>query len=441
MGKAISKLLSPRYATSDTALQDYLADVAEGRFESARAAQKYLIELDIPTRKFWEVEPQAISPVESVELEKTPRKEGLKKIRSIFYILLPIVLFGSWGWWLTRKLATANVTLLEEAVYHDFSQGCFDGEGDIDRCQMAKAIDLASQQDLIPSDFTIYYTSIWKYFLESSSFNTELRKRQGNGNKIEWNWRLTDFNRFNELSLGDRLLITHDRAEIFNQRNMARSIIAYDGLVALVSPKLAEVLNGKISREQLQEIYRGTLQEWNQIEGVENFNKEIVLLRPRNAEFVKLFQGLLFGELANTVVENSRAVDNILEEVAKANDAAIAFAPLSFVMGQCSVYPLAIVGENGTVQAFVDTYGKPITPQTDLCDDKGGYTANFNKLVRERAYPLSYRVVAYRETGNETPPLFVELMTTDEGQSLLRALGLVPCRIPGEEFCQFPEQS
>jgi hypothetical protein len=102
---------------------------------------------------------------------------------------------------------------------------------------------------------------------------------------------------------------------------------------------------------------------------------------------------------------------------------------LSQVIGQCTVYPLAVVNQKGEeVQLLMENNGNKITPQTDLCR-KGSYRANINAL-RDASYPLGYSItVVYpKDSDDNTGKMFAEMLQSDEGQSLLRGTGLVPVR-------------
>lgn len=102
---------------------------------------------------------------------------------------------------------------------------------------------------------------------------------------------------------------------------------------------------------------------------------------------------------------------------------------LSQVIGQCTVYPLALVNENGQkVQLLVENNGNEITPETDLCR-KGSYRVNIDAL-KNANYSLGYTIaVVYRQDSeNSSGKLFADMLRSNEGQSLLKGAGLVPIR-------------
>lgn len=108
---------------------------------------------------------------------------------------------------------------------------------------------------------------------------------------------------------------------------------------------------------------------------------------------------------------------------------AIAFAPLSKVFGQCSVYPLALVeGEKDPVHALVQDNSQPVNPTTDLCKDKGSYFPNL-QVLKTGSYPLGYPLAVVYPRDNSRPPVgakFAEMLQTQEGQQLLSKTGVVP---------------
>ncbi|ESA38831.1 serine threonine kinase [Leptolyngbya sp. Heron Island J] len=117
----------------------------------------------------------------------------------------------------------------------------------------------------------------------------------------------------------------------------------------------------------------------------------------------------------------------------------IGFNRISRLIGQCSVYPLALVDKGRTHHLFVDAHGAPIDQTTDLCGDKGTYWVN-DRLFQPSAvtYPLAYEmaVVYHRPVdvdscdryteGCAKGQLLADKLLTPEGQYLLSEVGLVP---------------
>lgn len=113
----------------------------------------------------------------------------------------------------------------------------------------------------------------------------------------------------------------------------------------------------------------------------------------------------------------------------------IGFASLSQVMKQCSVYPLSISDDdNKGIQPLVMKDGMPITPRTNLCDDKNLYQANVDAFRRNQ-YPLAYPIVVVFPRDNSHPSAgqkFAEMMRTVQAQQLLLEANLVPIVDPFE---------
>lgn len=110
---------------------------------------------------------------------------------------------------------------------------------------------------------------------------------------------------------------------------------------------------------------------------------------------------------------------------------------MSKVIGQCSVYPLAIAktdkeGDKG-IQLIKDSQGsiKPNDSNLDLCGDKGSYWVDKDNLDK---YPLKYDIgFIFQEKDSDIGNKFAEVLNTDEGQYLLSQIGLVPT-IPMEDI-------
>lgn len=237
--------------------------------------------------------------------------------------------------------------------------------------------------------------------------------------------------------------------------------VAYDGLAVFVpfsyanrEQGLPNALQGTIAWEQLQKIYRGEVQNWNE------FTKTALPLKPyqaENAEFSAVFEQKVLGVTnpadspLNSVTRSSNFFEllrSVLRDFESNQTGSIGFAPWSRVVGQCSVYPLAIQG-NGqpksttlglsmpswiplqntpASQPLVWQDGQAITPMSNLCDRKGSYRLN-HKALQSGQYPLSYPIAVIYAKRNDRPIVgvkFAEMLRTKEGQKLLKQVGLVP---------------
>ncbi len=229
--------------------------------------------------------------------------------------------------------------------------------------------------------------------------------------------------------------------------------VAYDGLAVFVpfsyanrEQGLPNALQGTIAWDQLQKIYRGDVQNWNA------FTTSTLPLKPyqaENAEFSAVFEQKVLG-VTNPADSPLKSVTrspnffellrSVLRDFESNQTGSIGFAPWSRVVGQCSVYPLAIRGSDKpntswmplqstpVSQPLVWQDGESITPMSNLCDRKGSYHLN-DKAFQSGQYPLSYPIVVIYAKRNDRPIVgvkFGEMLRTKEGQRLLKQVGLVP---------------
>jgi ABC-type phosphate transport system substrate-binding protein len=236
--------------------------------------------------------------------------------------------------------------------------------------------------------------------------------------------------------------------------------VAYDGLVVFVAfsyakreSGLPKALNGKISLEQLRELYTGKITNWQQLGGADlpvklyfPPEKEAVrifeqrVLKDKNA--IMAFRNLLQQQKANQsstfITSNAPPIQTlptltmlqqVLRDFEENNIGSIGFATLSQVFGQCSAYPLALVdGNRPAVQTLIQDNGKDVEPSTDLCNDKGRYQPNV-QVFKSGSYPLGYPIVVVYPADNSRTPIgqkFADMLRTSEVQQLLGKAGLVP---------------
>ncbi|MEM9542749.1 MAG: substrate-binding domain-containing protein [Cyanobacteria bacterium P01_E01_bin.42] len=229
---------------------------------------------------------------------------------------------------------------------------------------------------------------------------------------------------------------------------------AYDAISVYVSfsyaerqNSLPERLRGRITFDQLRDLYTGEITNWKEIGGPD---LAVKLYIPDDEEAVTIFEQRVlqtedaiaaFRDLIELNVERSAVSTQItrlstfstfnavIQDFEDRQVGAIAFGSLSKVFGQCSVYPLAISqGNNAPVSPLMMRNGSPITPQTDLCNEKGSYFLN-NKVIRENRYPLSYALAVVYPRDNRRMPIglnFIDALKTIEVQTLLMEAGLVP---------------
>lgn len=218
--------------------------------------------------------------------------------------------------------------------------------------------------------------------------------------------------------------------------------IAYDGLAFVVAfsysnrnNSLPKQLQGKISIEQLQQLYSGRITNWQEL-GASVL--PVSLYKPANQEAMSVFDQRVLKPLSNGSGSRQAQVKSlpdfelfrtIIRDFESRQIGGIGFSSLSKVVGQCSVYPLAVqtTGDKA-VQAVVLDDNRAIAPTTDLCDKKGSYQPSV-ELMKSGRYPLAYPIAIVYPRRNDQPAIgekFAEMLKTREGQTLLRQTGLVP---------------
>lgn len=241
--------------------------------------------------------------------------------------------------------------------------------------------------------------------------------------------------------------------------------IAYDSLVIFVpfsyasrENSLPQQLQGRITFEQLRQLYTGRITNWRELggpdlpvklyiptedEAVERFEQRV--LQDENA--IATFRQLIQQDTSPTrfFTESSRptiiplptftTLRTLIQGFETGEFGGISFGTLSKVFGQCSVYPLALAEDNTPpVSPLIQANEQPITPRTDLCNDKGSYQPNTEALITQR-YPLAYPLAVVYPRDNRRPPVgekFAEILKTTEAQRLLAEAGLIPLQPLGE---------
>lgn len=232
------------------------------------------------------------------------------------------------------------------------------------------------------------------------------------------------------------------------------SSIAHDALVVIVAfndastGTAAEALSGKIKLEDLRELYMKQNSEEKTIKIGEKTQK-VKTYFPQDKDTVKLFEQLVLGgkgtSIFNQEYQNQlsmyknykkKDIFAFISENDQNNSSVIkiGFERVSKVIGQCSVYPLAIVTDQGKeIQLITDSQGsiKPNDSNLDLCGDKGSYWVDKDNLDK---YPLKYDIgFIFQEKDSNIGYKLAEVLNTYEGQYLLSQIGLVPT-IPMEDI-------
>lgn len=251
-----------------------------------------------------------------------------------------------------------------------------------------------------------------------------------------------DFNLLNKLRTGQLAFIlgTWD-ASVHN--DLQHEVIAYDGVVVFVAfsdPErpfnIAQTLQGKLSFRQLQQLYTSE-SDWPLPYTLTR--QDIEQYAPKDDVAIALFEQQVLQKqslidrfrdgLGTQIVQQdfNPMVANILQDFENRQQFSIGFARLSKVLGQCSVYPLAI-GPGGQEVQPITVDGRALTPDFDLCNRKGSYMPDA-RLFQEERYPLIYPLsVIYTAQGQSAAQAFINALKTDAGQCLLSEAGLVPIR-------------
>ncbi len=216
--------------------------------------------------------------------------------------------------------------------------------------------------------------------------------------------------------------------------------VAYDGLLVYVDfskqgSVLANGLGGKISLEQLRQIFTKKITNWQQIDA-KLPNIDIKPYAPTEPEAIRKFQEIVLKNdpqakadfEAVSKVETSKIQNQIRTEIlAGQTPGIISFGILSKTWAQCSGYPLAIIdGDKQQSQPlFQRRERRSIKPSDNICQ----HDDYFFDVKTFQGYPLGYPVYVVYPKDNSRPragSTFSELLTTRQGQCLLSKVGLVP---------------
>lgn len=231
--------------------------------------------------------------------------------------------------------------------------------------------------------------------------------------------------------------------------DMNKKEIAYDGLLVFVAlsqnrNSLPQALKGKISMEQLRQIYTGKVTNWQQIDpNISNLPVKPYV--PEEAEAIQQFKQLvlknnerdiaLFEQniIAKFQIENTgKTQKQMREAVKKGQDTGIiSFGILSKTWNQCSGYPLAIVDiNNKPIQPlFRQLKRRRVEPSDDLCDKANYFDVETFHSDKNASYPLGYPIyIVYPKDNSREAAgsVFADILKTRQGQCLLNKVGLVP---------------
>ncbi|MFN6486098.1 MULTISPECIES: substrate-binding domain-containing protein [unclassified Nostoc] len=231
--------------------------------------------------------------------------------------------------------------------------------------------------------------------------------------------------------------------------DLEAQIIAYDGIAVFVAfsyaqreKGLPQKLNGQITLEQLRQLYANKIDSWAQLGASE---LPVKLYAPKDKEMVEVFEQLMLSKKGDTENKNEKyftasnlrklpdfeMMRTVIQDFESRQIGGVGFSSLSKIVGQCSVYPLALQGKaQPPQQVIVLNNNRDIDPNTDLCDKKGSYHPKVD-LLKNGQYPLAYPIAIVYSRDNDRPPIgekFAEILKTLEGQRLLSQTGLTPLK-------------
>ncbi|MEE3718874.1 substrate-binding domain-containing protein [Tumidithrix elongata RA019] len=405
------------------------------KYESAEIARRALLKLPVE---------RAIDlpPLEDVEPEVKPKKKR-RWLRTAIVAGLVLLLLLLLGWWLSNLLKP-RPSLSNEAL-----PCCIEQVSGIPAGKFT---------------YTAEKNATWSYVLlqdnliaKGTTLETELQKRQP---KMQLSFQPV-------LSAVDGIKKVKDQETEFLVTSLIGDLgtdlvykeFAYDGLAVFVAFSYADrakslptALKGQITFAQLKQIFTGQILNWKQLGGPD---LPIKLYIPTDEESVRIFEQRIlkdreaiesFRQMIKQNVPTRSLLDDtttegitplqtfdtfrqVIRDFEDRNIGSIAFGSISRVFGQCSVYPLALADGNGSpVAPLIKTNGEPVTPTTDLCNDKGSYNPDAIAFVTQH-YPLSYQLAVVYPRDNRRDPVgerFAAILKTDEAQKLLQKTGLIP---------------
>ncbi|MEM9538595.1 MAG: hypothetical protein AAGA60_03685 [Cyanobacteria bacterium P01_E01_bin.42] len=280
------------------------------------------------------------------------------------------------------------------------------------------------QQTIVAYDALVFFIPFNNSYLVRENFAKEERQDRGR-EAIEKQIYLDGELIFDRLSINaqNNLSIIQE-----NENNLSFSIDyippeqdARDFLVERLKPKLT--VEGDI------------LQTWMERQLIEQA-ADFSIAKPLGALSGNLLRSLSSSSISNVSLssqqkENLQGINPptsytiFAEMFAKYNNnrqKSLGFGWLSMVMGQCTVYPLAYNGKQ-VVRDYYNSDRQPISPETDLCNDKGSYWGSADNI---QDYELSYPLAVVYPENSTAGEKFSDILLTMEGQFLLREAGLIP---------------
>jgi hypothetical protein len=410
-----------------------LIGFGESSYGSAEVARRALLRLPIEREAVLEfIEQDGSEPVKKKWWSWITRKVIAIAIGALLLLLLIALLY----FWLVQPPKAANLNF----------PCCINQISDIPQGQFSYIAD---------KNGTWNYTLLQNNLIaKGATLENELQKRQP---KLQLNYQPIAIDRNTDKSLISQLQLNKADFAIaslpdYVGGDFITQDIAYDGLTIFVAFSYAQrnnslptALQGKITFAQLRQLYTGEIINWRQLGGP---NLPVKLYMPLDDAAVKFFEKRVlkdknaiaaFRELAQdskngiTNLPTFDSLRQVIRDFEDRNVGAISFGSVSQVFGQCSVYPLAIADDwSFSVAPLIFKNGKPLTPEVDLCNEKGSYSQNYTAFI-SKTYPLAYPISVVYTRDNRRLPIaerFVSIMRTEEAQNLLKQTGLIPLKFP-----------
>ena len=182
-----------------------------------------------------------------------------------------------------------------------------------------------------------------------------------------------------------------------------------------------------LNREQLRAIYTGEIRNWKQLGGPD---LEIIPYSHSNPNrnTVKFFsESVLKGETSSSAVKTVNTPIAAFRQVAN-HQGAIYYGAASQIVRDCSVKPLPLKTEK---EEIISPYQGSLLPR-EKCRNPGETNQLNLEAFQSGAYPLVRPwFIVFPENGSpkeQAGKTYAKLLLTEQGQHLIRNLGLTPLR-------------
>lgn len=407
------------------------------KFESALVARQELLQLEREGAFDYQQELRTTNESESNE----PTQNNRRRIWKIIAIIAAIALLIGFSVILFNKISPS--TTANDSV----------------PCCIAKVKPPVGKHEYAAED------GIWSYLLEKSGYtskNQNLRKELETRQPILENYQYEGATenaiaKLEQGSLDFALGSWHQDLP----NDLEQEIVGFHGLAVFVAfsdnyraRSLPRDLKGKISVKDLRKLYTKGADDWRLPRKLRDW--DVKLYVPFEKEAIALFKDLLFPDEESSAAERRQfdrlsesllarqrrempapknysqttrsVIENVFLDYETNKTIGIGFGYFNSVFGQCAVYPLAVAPRRKGIQPYATSEGQPITPEIDLCNDKGGYILDATEFNSGK-YPLSQKLVVFYpkdEERSQAGRQFAKLLKTQESQHLLEEIGIVP---------------